>query len=481
MTAPDSTTTARTRIAVAEEQLLSAFFVLCKTARLVEASNATFVNLLGNFMTAFRAVVGERPLLAIKNFEGHYFINEHMVRFDERGLTGAGEIVDEWHRLGIGGVHFDADLSPETAAGFFTAMAALRPDEHNIEMAAARLAALGLEQVELLSLEEVEENTPRLSEEERQRLRQMARTVFFRAMSNVRDVTAGIRDNQEINVARTKRVVHSLIDHIVRDEQSLVELTAIRDYDDYTFAHSTNVAVYALTVGVRLELDRARLSQLGFAALFHDIGKIKLPQDLVRKPDAFDENDWLQMQRHPLLGAKTILRNLKFDVHAARAARAAFEHHINSDFTGYPVLHYERRPPNLFSRIVTIVDTFDAMTSGRVYLKRAFAPDEAIKKMRYQMKAKFDTFLLKIFNDIIGVYPAGSLVLMTTDEIALILTNNDKEPLRPYVKIVGNRDGLLADPEWVDLSGPDQERRKVVRMIEPERYGLNAKDFILSD
>jgi HD-GYP domain-containing protein (c-di-GMP phosphodiesterase class II) len=187
------------------------------------------------------------------------------------------------------------------------------------------------------------------------------------------------------------------------------------------------------------------------------------------------------MQRHPLLGVKTILRSLKFDIHTARAARIAFEHHINNDFTGYPSLHYDKRTTTLFSKVVSIVDTFDALSSGRVYLKKHFTPDTVLKKMRYQMSAKFDPFLLKLFNDIIGVYPAGSLVLLSTDELGLVLTNNETEPLRPFIKIVGDRAGLLGEPIWVDLSLPENADRQLLRQIEPERYGLDIKDFILED
>jgi HD-GYP domain-containing protein (c-di-GMP phosphodiesterase class II) len=276
-------------------------------------------------------------------------------------------------------------------------------------------------------------------------------------------------------------VVHSLLDQVTRDESSLLELTSIKNFDDYTYAHSTNVCVYSLTLGVRLGLDRGRLSQLGFASLFHDVGKVKLPTDLIRKPGAFDENDWVQMQRHPLLGAKTILRNLKLEPHTARAARAAFEHHINSDFTGYPMLRYDRRTQNLFSRIVSIVDTFDALTAGRVYIKKAMTPDVVFKKMRYQMTVKFDPFLLKLFNDIVGVYPAGSLVLLNTDELALVLTNNELNKARPALKIVGDKSGIFEKPLWVDLASPDQAHRAVARMVEPERYGLDIKDFVLKD
>ena len=128
-----------------------------------------------------------------------------------------------------------------------------------------------------------------------------------------------------------------------------------------------------------------------------------------------------------------------------------------------------------------MVDTFDALTSGRVYLKEPISPDEVLRKMHFQMKIKFDPFLLGLFNDIIGIYPAGTIVLLSTDELALVLTNNEQIKDRPFVKIVGNRSGLLEIPEWVDLSQEDQAHRRVVRRVEPERYGLDPKDFILRD
>lgn len=465
----------------AEEKLLTLFFVLYKTARIIDQNNAVFKNQSEAFYQQLQTVTNEIGDVTIKSIVGHYFLNEKLVRIDEHGPSGAAGVVAEWKSLGIGGVTFDANITLEDLRKFITFMAAVKPKSSNVEELAAQLKVHGHSNVRLLSLKREGGNLVHLTEEERKSFRMMARSAFFQAMSIVQELVVNTMQDREINITKTKRAVHTLIDQLVRDESSLLELTAIRDYDDYTYAHSTNVCVYALTLGIRLGLDRPRLSQLGFTALFHDIGKVKLPTDLIRKPDAFDEDDWVQMQRHPLLGAKTILYSLRFDEHMARAARGAFEHHINNDFTGYPMLRYNKRTPNLYSKIISIVDTFDALSSGRVYLRKSISPDEVIRKMRYQMAIKFDPFLLKIFTDVIGIYPAGSLVLLTTEEIALILTNNEQNIARPYVKIVGNRDGLLQEPIWVDLAQQEESERKIVRLIDPARYGLDVKNFILKD
>jgi len=296
----------------------------------------------------------------------------------------------------------------------------------------------------------------------------------------VQDAMVCAQQDKEIDITKARRVVHSMIDQIAGDESYMIQLTSIRDFDDHTYAHCSNVCVYSLTMGARLGFDKLRLSQLGMAALFHDIGKVRLPGDLIRKPDAYDENDWIQMQKHPELGAKTVLRNLKFDDYSARAARVAYEHHINEDFTGYPVLS-EKVPTNLFSKIVTIADTFDALTSGRVYIKKPIPTDEVLRKMMYQMTVKFEAFLLKLFVNIIGIYPAGTLVLLSSEELALVTGNNRDNLSRPQVKIIGDRSGPKKEFVEIDLSQPEHAGIGIQKIIDPGKHSIDLKTILQMD
>jgi hypothetical protein len=131
--------------------------------------------------------------------------------------------------------------------------------------------------------------------------------------------------------------------------------------------------------------------------------------------------------------------------------------------------------------MITIADTFDAMTSGRVYMKQAIPPDKVLKKMHFQMGKKFDTFLLKVFHDTIGLYPVGTMVLLSTDEIAVVVAGNEEHRDRPYLRIIGDRTGLIDPTIWADLARDEHAHRHILRMIEPERYGLRIRDFLLSD
>jgi len=465
---------------VHEEKLLTTFFVLFKNARIVEATNRAYIKQCGHFFDLLQPGLNEAGEVSIKTADGRYFANEKFVPFTDS--SGAGKaVLEEWEKLGIGGVRFTGEVRAKDIEKFFAVMIDLKPVDGDLKQLQDQLDAHVPSTIELLAKWEPEEEEDLDDEERRRQLRTMARTNFFRAISTVQDIMANTAAERDVNLAKTRRVVHSLIDHISRDEDSMLELAAIKDFDDYTYAHSINVSVYALTIGVRVGLDRPRLSRLGFAALFHDIGKVRLPHDLINKPDAFDETDWAQMQKHPLLGAKTILRNMRLDPYSARAARGAFEHHINADFTGYPTLRYKQEQSNLFSRIIAIADTFDALTSGRIYLKKAIPPDRVIKKMLHQMHQKFDPFLLKIFSNIVGIFPPGTLVLLNTDEIGVVLSSNAAERDRPVVQIIGDRNGLLDGIVWADLAQSEHRHRSIVRMIEAERYGIKVRDFVLSD
>ena len=463
-----------------EQELINSLFSLFRTATYVEQNNETYLNQSARFFRIFRRLTEVSGKVTIKVIDGRILIGDKLVKFDSDGMVRARHIIDTWYQLGIGGVVFEEFLDNRQIDKFVYLLAGLKPAEHNKKPISERLVDLGLDGIILLAIDAKKTEGERLTDVQRVIIRRAARATFFRAISTVEDVMMRVAEDKGIDISKTRRVVHSLIDRISVDEASMIELTSIRDFDEYTFAHSTNVCVYSLTIGIRLALDRQRLSELGFAALFHDLGKVKLPDDLIRKPNIYDENDWIQIQKHPHLGAKTILRNMPFDKYAARAALATFQHHINADYSGYPML-VNKRPLDLFSRIISIADTFDAMSSGRVYMKKTLPPDEVLRKMMHRMTIKFDPFLLKLFVNVIGIYPAGTLLTLSTDELVVVSCTNPENLSRPQVRIIGNRSGPLTEYVDLDLSLPENENRRVVRVIDPQKHNIDIKQILLSD
>lgn len=462
-----------------EHSLVQLFFILLKTAKFVEANNATYLTQSSKFFVVFRRLVDEYGNVSIKIIDGRVFVRDKIIKFTSDGLVDATTILEAWRQIGIGGIIFDDSLDNRQLDKFIYLIAKGSGKTVDCEEIIKRLSDLGIEGISLLGIEE-NKSKSLLSEEKKKLIRRTARMTFFKSISVVQDAMACAEQEKEIDITKARRVVHSMIDQIASNESYMIQLTSIRDFDDYTYVHSSNVCVYSLTLGIRLGFDRLRLSQLGMAALFHDIGKVRLPGDLIRKPDVFDENDWVQMQKHPELGAKTILRNLKFDDYAARAARAAYEHHINEDFTGYPILRF-KVTTNLFSKIIEVADTFDALTSGRVYIKKPIPTDEVLRKMMYQMTVKFDAFLLKTFVNIIGIYPAGTLILLSSDELALVSQNNQDNISRPIVKIIGDRSGPKVIFEEIDLSQQEHADKDVIKIIDPGKYNISIKTILQMD
>ncbi len=460
--------------------VVAALFLLLKTARVYETNNDSYRTQAERFQSCLRNYLDDRASCTVKLVRERFFVDDHFLTITSDDKIGILSVMDRWQELQLGGLFFGDTVAPNQIDAFVDLFwKFVLPPDQPFERLTEQLAETGVDSISLLA-RQVYEDDQKISMEGRQRVRLQARETFFRSIGIVKEIISSASQQEKISVARTRRVVHSIIDQISEDESALVELASIKDFDEYTYAHCVNVCIYALTLGFRLGLGRRELSHLGFAALFHDIGKVRLPFDLVNKPARFDEFDWEQMHKHPLYGAMAIARSFRLDPHTSRAMVVAFEHHINPDFTGYPV-RPEPRPTNLYSRIVSIADSFDALSSGRVYIKEAIPSDEVLRILMYQMTAKFDAVLMKTFVNIIGIYPIGSLVLLSDGNLGLVTRTNRADLRRPEVRIIADRSGERPESLWLNLSHPDNVAVTIVRLIDPIKYNLDVTRFILSD
>lgn len=311
-------------------------------------------------------------------------------------------MIDEMKRRGIGAIEFAAGCDrPQLDAFAFAFNAVQARKGEGVERLKQLLSSAGACAVTVQKIAATVEEKPALAGGDGV---SAAKKTFTRALYVVEDIMTQTRAGQPIDFIQAKRVVHGLVDRVVEDQQALFELTALRDYDEYTYAHCVNVCVYSIAVGVRLGLERAQLAELGFGALFHDIGKVKLPRSLIDKPDEYDEAEWEMMRRHPMMGARELIcMRRPYDRALARAVSMAFEHHLKADGTGYPTLRRPRRQ-EIFSRICALADSFDAMTSGRVYTRKPLAPDEALRRLAEDADRAYDPALLLLFIDVVGVF-----------------------------------------------------------------------------
>src|SRR5688500_11045549 len=197
-----------------------------------------------------------------------------------------------------------------------------------------------------------------------------------------RDVINSVRLGKTPNIRKIKRVVQGIVDQVLNEETSLIGLTAIRDYDEYTFTHSVNVCIFSIALGRRLGMTKLQLYELGLAALMHDIGKSRVPLDLLQKTGELTDEEWKWMAAHPWLGVLVLFQfRRQQDELSYRAMTVCHEHHMKIDLTGYPKA-IRPRQPSVLSKIVTIADSYDAATSRRVYKTEPLAPSAVLEEMR---------------------------------------------------------------------------------------------------
>jgi HD-GYP domain-containing protein (c-di-GMP phosphodiesterase class II) len=321
-------------------------------------------------------------------------------------------------------------------------------------------------------------------DEERELAREGAKRVYAQSVNVTKDVINSVRMGRSPNIRRIKRVVQAIVDQVLNEETSLLGLTTLRDYDEYTFTHSVNVCIFSVALGRKLALTRLQLYELGIAALMHDIGKSRIPLDVLNKPDGLSEDEWRIMCAHPWLGVLQLFQ-MRTQVEVPyRAMIAAFEHHKKVDLSGYP-RHKRPRQMSIYSRIVAVADAFDAATSRRSYQTAPLSPADVLQELRANPYRGMDQVLVKAFMSLVGHFPVGTLVVLDTFELAIVHAPNPSPDAlgRPLVRLVSDdRGNVLYPGVLLDLAETDESgnfTRTIIKIADPDRYGIRISDYFV--
>ena len=264
-------------------------------------------------------------------------------------------------------------------------------------------------------------------------------------------------------------LVDSLAQAVAQNRTALLALTALKNYDNYTFTHMVNVSILTMGQARGLGIDGGPLREFGLAALMHDIGKVKTPNEILNKPGKLTDQEFDVLKRHTIDGAEILKNTPEIPT---LAPIVAFEHHLRSDGTGYPLV--QRPQLNLGTTLCGIADVFDAMRSQRVY-QDAHPTDRILAVLQRNDGKQFDQNLVRRFVQLIGIYPAGNLVRLDTGEIAVVLKAYAPDPYRPRVRVLVGRDGAtLVRPYDVDLwSAREGQPQSVRAPLDPAEYGID--------
>src|SRR6185369_12172024 len=274
-----------------------------------------------------------------------------------------------------------------------------------------------------------------------------------------------------------RKIIDGLARLVGRDRTSLMALTAMKKYDNYTFTHMVNVSALAMAQARALNIDGPLLREFGFAALMHDIGKVNTPLEILNKPGKLTIDEFEVMKQHVVDGAHILRRTPEMP---ALAPIVAFEHHLKQDLSGYPEKIGSRKL-NLCTMIVSIADVFDALRSNRTY-REGMATVRIRSIMGEQGNPAFNQVLLKRFVNLMGLFPIGTLVRLNTEELAVVTAEHPTDPFRPQVKIVMNKGGEEIEAPVLANTWERYDRGEysyvVIEAIEPESGDIDPLKFL---
>lgn len=396
--------------------------------------------------------------------EGTFFIEGCLIVTPNAAVT---ELVDRLTQKGIEAITVYAGVTPDDLFGF---AAVLANRQSSAETIPAELERRGIGNVRL-GIEEVVAGEGTGKGEA-----PLPAAIYRDALKAVRDTMREVDNGRIPSGDWINGVVENMVSVTIEEPTTLLGLAMIKDYDNYTFSHSVNVGILALTLGAFLGLDKQALHEINTAGLLHDIGKTKIDKTILNSPGKLSDPEFQQMKRHAEEGAEIIgkMKNIPPAV-----AEAVLGHHIRHDRAGYP--EWARGMEfGLYTEIVSVADCYDAITTLRTY-QRPTLPREAMEIMRRLSGTSLNAELVSKFEEMMGEYPVGTLVRLDNNEIALVMKPHPMESAEPAVKVLIAANGeTLETPRMVSLAEREGGRyASIIAPVDPLLKNISVASHLL--
>jgi len=478
-TPPPSDRSERARIQEEGRRVLTGIYAALRALKFYPIENETVQTALTELHNVVTQILDRDGNLELRVVGEFFFLNETRLRLDLSNYSTFGHVSKALQDHGIGAVWVFQGIDREEWAPFFSLLLRKPHAEDPYEGFTRALDGAPINNLDFKAESEVQN-----PDEDDEEALMAAKRTYVRSVKVAKDVLTDVRLGRAVNVRKVKRAVQTIVDQVLSDEPSIVAMTTMRDFDEYTFTHCVNVCIFSLVMGQRLGLGKLQLYELGLGALFHDIGKMNIDPEIINKAKGLTDEEWATLKEHPSEGLIKLFELKGFNDVPYRQMLMAYEHHMKVDGTGYPSSKRARKL-GLFSRIVSVADAFDAGTSVRSYQYEPWPADEVLREMRDNPRRGFDPLLVKALINATGVFPVGTLVILDSLEMAVVAqANPDPDHLhQPRVVVISDAMGVPRPETYsVDLSEPDpgtgQPKRSIIKTTDPQKYGIRVSDYI---
>lgn len=257
--------------------------------------------------------------------------------------------------------------------------------------------------------------------------------LYYNAVTTMDQIFENLFTKNRADMSSVKDVVENIAAHLGREQHILMQLARLNNADSYSVSHCVNVCIYALFLGHKFHFKESVLKILGTGAMLHDIGKLKIPRNILRKPASLTPEEYMVIKRHPLIGYH-LLANTAV---SREVKEIVCQHHENCDGSGYPFGKIGEEINDL-AKIVSIADVYDAVTTDRAYRPKML-PHEGMEILVASSSAnKLDYRYVSVFMHEICMYPIGTVVRLNTGEVGKVVGSSRNFPSRPRVAVKQN-------------------------------------------
>jgi HD-GYP domain-containing protein (c-di-GMP phosphodiesterase class II) len=478
----DTMGTTEQRVRQAGRDFLISLYAALRSFKLYPVENEQVQRSLDELMERARAIHDIEPDLEVRVAAEFLFVNATRLRLDLDNFASFSHVLTTLRQAGVGTLQVEPSAERrewQVVLSLLLAFAAKEAVPNKLYELQQKLIQGGVAHIMVAPPAESDDEL-----EDEERAKEVAKRTYEQTVAVTKEVINSVRMGRSASVKKVKRAVQSIVDQVLKNEVSLIGLTTIRHYDEYTFTHSVNVTIFSVSIGKRLGLSKLQLYDLGLCALFHDVGKSRVPIEVLNKEGPLSDDEWRIMQAHPWLGVLTLFGLRGYGEIPYRAIITAFEHHMKIDLTGYPKT-IRPRTLSVYSKIVAVADAFDAATTRRSYQTEPLQPDQVLREMWENPRRGQDPVLVKALINLTGVYPVGTCVILDSYEIGVVHSANpDASQLhRPIVRVVISAEGVrMEEGILADLSDTMQDgsfRRSVIKVSDPAKYEITPSDYFV--